>query len=79
MGMTLHKTEVSILTADPIEEELGSFLKMTGYPFIGYFNCRLVSLVGKVAVHLAGGLGLIPCWTNTQGLKIIEEKVLPLL
>ena len=27
----------------------------------------------------ARGSGSIPGWTNTQGLKIIEEKVLPLL
>ena len=43
---------------------------------------RLVSLVGKVPVYCAGGLGSIPGFpgrTNTQGLKIIEEKVLPLL
>ena len=39
---------------------------------------RLVSLVVKVQVFRAGGLGLIPGRTNTQGLKIIE-KVLPLI
>ena len=42
-------------------------------------NCRLVSLVGKVPVYRAGGSGLIPGWSKTQGLKISEEKVLPLL
>ena len=46
--------------------------------FHGY-NCRLVSLVGKVPVYRPGGSGLIPGRTNTQGLKIIEEKVQPLL
>ena len=40
---------------------------------------RLVSLVGKVPVYRAGGSGSIPSRTNTQGLKMIEEKVLPLL
>ena len=39
----------------------------------------LVSLIGKVSVYREGGSGSIPGWTNTQGLKIIEEKVLPLL
>ena len=39
----------------------------------------LVSLVGKVPVYRAGGSGSIPGRTNTQGLKIIEEKVLSLL
>ena len=39
---------------------------------------RLVSAVVRVPVYRAGGLGSIPGWTNTQGLKIIEEKVLPL-
>ena len=34
-------------------------------------------VVGKVPVYRAGGSGSIPCWTNTQGLKIIEEKRLP--
>ena len=42
-------------------------------------NRRLVSPVGKVPVYRAGGLGSIPGRTNTQGLKIIKEKVLPLL
>ena len=42
-------------------------------------NCRLVSLVGKVLVYRTGGLGSIPSQTKTQGLKIIEEKVLHLL
>ena len=40
---------------------------------------RLVSLVGKAPVCCVGGSGSIPGRTNTQGLKIIEEKVLPLL
>ena len=40
---------------------------------------RLVSLVDKVPVYRAGGLGSNPGRTNTQGLKIFEEKVLPLL
>ena len=42
-------------------------------------HSRLVSLVGKVAVYRAGGLGSIVGRTNSQGLKIIEEKLLPLL
>ena len=42
-------------------------------------NRRLVSLVGKAPVCCAGGSGSIPGRTTTQGLKIIEEKVLPLL
>ena len=42
-------------------------------------NRHLVGLVGKAPVYRAGGSGSIPSWTNTQGLKIIEEKVLPLL
>ena len=37
-----------------------------------------VSLVGKVPVYSAGGSGSIPGQTKTQGLKIYEEKVLPL-
>ena len=49
-----------------------------------YKNTRIltkikISLIGKVTVYCAGGSGLIPSWTNTQGLKIIREKVLPLL
>ena len=44
-----------------------------------YNNTRLVSLIGKVPVCCVGGRGSIPGWTLTQGLKIIEEKVLPLL
>ena len=44
-----------------------------------YDYCRLVSLVDKVPVYRAGGSGSIPGRTNTQDLKIIEEKVLPLL
>ena len=39
---------------------------------------HLVSLAGKVSVYRAGGLGSIPGRIITQGLKIIEEKVLPL-
>ena len=39
----------------------------------------LVSLVGKVPVYRAGGSGSVPGRTNTQSLKIIEEKVLRLL
>ena len=42
-------------------------------------SLRLVSLVGKVPVYRAVGSGSIPGRTNTQGLKIFEEKVLPLL
>ena len=40
---------------------------------------RLVSPVGKVLVYRTGGSGSIPGRTNIQGLKIIEEKMLPLL
>ena len=43
------------------------------------YDRRLVSLDGKVPVYLAGCSGSIPGRTNTQGLKMIEEKVLPLL
>ena len=43
------------------------------------FDRRLVSLFDKKLVYHVGGLGSIHGWTNTQGLKIIEEKVLPLL
>ena len=42
-------------------------------------NSCLVSPVGKAPVCCAEGSGSIPGRTNTQGLKIIEEKVLPLL
>ena len=45
----------------------------------GGVNRRLISPVGKVPFYRAGGLGSILGRTNTQGLKIIEEKVLPLL
>ena len=45
----------------------------------GINHRRLVRLAGKVPVYRAGGSGSIPGRTNTQGLKIIEEKVLPLL
>ena len=44
-----------------------------------YSNRRLLSPVGKVPVYRAVGSELIPGRTNTQGLKIIEERVLPLL
>ena len=40
---------------------------------------HLVGLVGKLPVYRAEGSGSIPGRTNTQGLKIIEEEVLPLL
>ena len=40
------------------------------------FLSRLVSLVGKVPVYRTEGSGSIPGRTNTQGLKIIEEKAL---
>ena len=43
------------------------------------YNAALVSLVGKVPVYHAGGWGSILGRTNTQGLKIVEEKMLPLL
>ena len=39
----------------------------------------LISLVSKAPVYRVGGSGLVHGQTNTQGLKIIEEKVLPLL
>ena len=42
----------------------------------GIINNRLVSLVGKVPIYRARGLGSIPSRTNTHGLKTIEEKVL---
>ena len=45
----------------------------------GQCEGRMVSLVGKVSVCCVGGSDSIPGRTNTQGLKIIEEKVLPLL
>ena len=40
---------------------------------------RLVSLVGKMPVYRTGSSSSIPGRTITQGLKIIAEKVLPLL
>ena len=49
------------------------------YIYIHNTDGGLVSLVGKVPVYRAGGAGSIPGRTTTQGLKIIEEKVLPLL
>ena len=45
----------------------------------GKTDRHLISLVGKVTVYRAGGLGSTSGRTNTQDLKIIEEKVLPLL
>ena len=39
----------------------------------------LVSLVDKMPVYRAEGLGLIPGRTNVQGVKMVEEKVLLLL
>ena len=44
-----------------------------------WLNRRMVSLVGNDPVCRVGGLGSIPGRTTTQGLKIIEEKVLDLL
>ena len=44
-----------------------------------WINGRLVSLVDKVPVYRVWGSGSIPDQTNTHGLKIIEEKMLPLL
>ena len=38
-----------------------------------------VSPVGKVPGYRVKSSGSIPGRTNTQGLKIMEEKVLPLL
>ena len=61
------------------------FLRVTGAyhdmnsDFSALIYRRLVSLVGKVPDYCAGSSGSIPGRTNTQGLKIIEEKVLPLL
>ena len=43
------------------------------------YDRRLVSQVGKAPICCAGGSGSIRDRTTTQGLKIIEEKVLPLL
>ena len=40
---------------------------------------HLVSLVGKVPVYHARSSGSISSRTKTQGIIIIEEKVLPLL
>ena len=49
-------------------------------PIARNYNRRQVSLVGKVPdYHEWGRLGFDSRGTNTQGLKIIEEKVLPLL
>ena len=38
-------------------------------------KCCLVSLVGKVPVYSAGGLGSIPGWANTLVPKILEDAV----
>ena len=38
-----------------------------------------VSLVVKLPVYRVRSLGSIPEWSITQGLKTIEEKLLPLL
>ena len=43
-----------------------------------YLISLLFSLVGKVPIYRAVGLGSIPGRTSTQGHKMIE-KVLPLL
>ena len=40
---------------------------------------ELVGSVGRAPDYCAGDRGSIPGRTNTQGLKITEEKVLPLL
>ena len=56
-----------------------SWITFSGTCYTFQQQLRLVSLVGKVPAYRAGGLGTIPGRTNTQGLKIIEEKVLPLL
>ena len=45
----------------------------------GLIDCHLVILVGKAPVYRVRGLGPIPSRTYTQGPKVIEEKVLPLL
>ena len=42
------------------------------------YDRRLVSSVGRTPVCCAGGRGFEPDRTNTQGLKITEEDVLPL-
>ena len=49
---------------------------MSGYR-IPEYRC-LVSLAGKMPVNHAGDSGSIHGQTNTQGLKLIEQKVLPL-
>ena len=48
--------------------------------FIGlcFIPPSLVSLLGNLQVYRAGGSGSIPGRSDTQVLKIIEEKVLPL-
>ena len=51
--------------------------QLTWYKWqLGTTHHCLVTLVGKVPVSCAGGLGSIPGLTNTQGPKIIEKKVL---
>ena len=45
---------------------------------INFHSGCLVSSVGRTPVCCAGGRGFEPDRTNTQGLKITEEDVLPL-
>ena len=54
-------------------------VKIGLYYFMVRVNRRPVSLVGKAPVCCTGGMGSTPGRTTTQGLKIVEEKVLPLL
>ena len=64
--------------AQTLEKSAGKgFINIQKIAVIDYR--RLVNTVGKAPVCSAGGQGLIPGRTFTQGLKIIEEKVLPLL
>ena len=44
----------------------------------GPIYSHLFSIVGKVPVYCVGGLGSNPSGTNSRGLEIIDEKVLPL-
>ena len=44
------------------------------YNFLQFSYRRLVSPVGNAPVCCAGGSGSIPGLTNTQGLRIIEER-----
>ena len=53
--------------------------KFEGKEGIALCNRRLVSLVSQSPVCCARGSGSTPAQTNTQGLKITEEKVLPFL